>query len=113
MQLAQCNLAAASSHCWHLTAAGVDEEEDDARWSKLIEETDKLIEETEEMEAAHGKILMENKLSDMELKKEEIEDAPFWKRHRKEEFYSVKPDELIVRLYYFLKLKKLSKEKSG
>jgi hypothetical protein len=54
-----------------------DEAEDDARWEQLIEETDKLIEETEEMEAAHGKILMENKLSDIELKKEEIEDAPF------------------------------------
>ncbi|NJM54381.1 MAG: hypothetical protein HC846_13990 [Blastocatellia bacterium] len=37
-----------------------DEAEDDARWSKLIEETDKLIEETRELEAVHGKILMEN-----------------------------------------------------
>ena len=54
-----------------------DEAEDDARWSKLIEETDKLIEETEESEAAHGKILMENKPSDMKFKKEEVEDTPF------------------------------------
>lgn len=54
-----------------------DEAEDDARWSKLIEETDKLIEETEELEAAHGKILIENKMSDIKVKKEEIEDFPF------------------------------------
>lgn len=54
-----------------------DEAEDDARWSKLIEETDKLIEETQVLEAAHGKILMENKLSDMKFKKEEIEDEFF------------------------------------
>lgn len=54
-----------------------DEAEDDARWSKLIEETDKLIEETEELEAAHGKILMENKLSDIKVAEEEIEDALF------------------------------------
>jgi len=54
-----------------------DEAEDDARWEQLIEEIDKLIEKTEEMEAAHGKILMENKLSDIKVAKEEIEDVPF------------------------------------
>jgi hypothetical protein len=54
-----------------------DEAKDDARWSKLIEETDKLIEETEELEAAHGKILMENKLSGIKVAEEEIEDVPF------------------------------------
>lgn len=54
-----------------------DEAEDDARWLKLIEETDKLIEETEEMEAVHGKILMENKLSKVRVTKEEIEDELF------------------------------------
>ncbi|HQU82386.1 MAG TPA: hypothetical protein PKY59_04635 [Pyrinomonadaceae bacterium] len=54
-----------------------DEAEDEARWSQLIEDTDKLIVETEEMEAAHGEILMENKLSDMKIAEEEAEDAPF------------------------------------
>lgn len=54
-----------------------DEEEDDARWSKLIEETDKLIEETEEMEAVHGEILMENKLSDVKTREEESEEELF------------------------------------
>jgi hypothetical protein len=54
-----------------------DEAEDDARWSKLIEETDKLIEETRDLEAVHGKILMENKLSDIAIVEEEVEDDPF------------------------------------
>ncbi len=54
-----------------------DEAEDDARWSKLIEETDKLIEETKNLEAVHGKILMENKLSDIVFSEEEVEDDPF------------------------------------
>ena len=54
-----------------------DEAEDDARWSKLIEETDKLIEETKNLEAVHGKILMENKLSDIVFSEEEFEDDPF------------------------------------
>ena len=54
-----------------------DEAEDDARWSKLIEDTDKLIEETEAMEAAHGEILMENKLSDIKIVEKEVEDDPF------------------------------------
>ena len=54
-----------------------DEAEDDARWSKLIEETDKLIADVEEMEAVHGEILMENKLSDIKTKEEVTEDDPF------------------------------------
>ena len=54
-----------------------DEAEDDARWSKLIEDTDKLIRETEEMEAVHGEILMENKLSDIKIAEEEAEDELF------------------------------------
>lgn len=54
-----------------------DEAEDDARWSKLIEDTDKLIEETRDLEAVHGKILMENKLSEIAIREEEIEDDPF------------------------------------
>lgn len=54
-----------------------DEVEDDARWSKLIEETDKLIEETQVLEAAHGKIFMENSLSQfiIEVKSD---DVSFW-----------------------------------
>lgn len=54
-----------------------DEAEDDARWSKLIEDTDKLIAEAEEMESVHGEILMENKLSDIKLAEEETEDKLF------------------------------------
>ncbi|HRH44310.1 MAG TPA: hypothetical protein PKY82_21935 [Pyrinomonadaceae bacterium] len=54
-----------------------DEAEDDARWSKLIEETDQLIEETRDLEAVHGKILMENKLSEIVISQEETEDNPF------------------------------------
>jgi len=54
-----------------------DEAEDEARWSKLIEDTDKLIADAEEMEAVHGKILMGNKLSDIKLAEEEPEDELF------------------------------------
>ena len=54
-----------------------DEAEDDARWKQLIEETEKLIEETEAIEAVHGKILMENKLSEIMFREEEVEDDPF------------------------------------
>ena len=54
-----------------------DEAEDDARWSKLIEDTDKLIAEAEEMEAVHGEILMENNLSDIKLEEAEAEDELF------------------------------------
>lgn len=54
-----------------------DEAEDDARWSKLIEDTDKLIADVEEMEAVHGEILMENKLSDIKTTEEVTEDDPF------------------------------------
>ena len=50
-----------------------DEAEDDARWTKLIEETDQLIRETEEFEAVHGKILMENNLSDFAIKETDQE----------------------------------------
>jgi hypothetical protein len=54
-----------------------DEAEDDARWTKLIEETDELIKKAEEMEAAHGPLLMENKLIDLEFSDEQPEDVPF------------------------------------
>lgn len=54
-----------------------DEAEDDARWSKLIEDTDKLITDVEEMEAVHGEILMENKLSDIKTTEEVTEDDTF------------------------------------
>ncbi len=54
-----------------------DEAEDDARWSKLIEATDKLIAEAEEMEAVHGKVLMENKLSDIKTEEEVTEEELF------------------------------------
>ena len=54
-----------------------DEAEDDARWTKLIEETDELIKKAEEMEAVHGPLLTENKLSDLEFKEEQPDDEPF------------------------------------
>lgn len=53
------------------------EAEDDTRWSKLIEDTDQLIAETQELEAVHGEILMENKLSEIVISEEEVEDNPF------------------------------------
>ena len=54
-----------------------DEAEDDARWEQLIEDTDKLIAEAEEMEAVHGELLMENKLSDIKTTEEVTEDELF------------------------------------
>jgi hypothetical protein len=54
-----------------------DEAEDDARWAKLIEETDELIKEAQVMEAVHGPLLMENKLSDLKTSESEAEDNPF------------------------------------
>lgn len=54
-----------------------DEAEDNARWKQLIEETDKLIAEVEEMEAVHGEILMENKLGDIKTTGKETEDELF------------------------------------
>lgn len=54
-----------------------DETEDDARWTRLIEETDELIKEAEEMESVHGPLLMETKLSDLKTSESEAEDNPF------------------------------------
>ncbi len=54
-----------------------DEAEDDARWTRLIEETDKLIEETAELEAVHGELLTENKLSDIEFSEKQPDDELF------------------------------------
>ncbi len=54
-----------------------DEAEDDARWSKLIEDTDKLIAEAEEIEAVHGELLMENKLSVIETTEKVTEEELF------------------------------------
>ena len=54
-----------------------DEVEDDARWTRLIEETDELIKEAKEMEAVHGGLLTQNKLSDLKLKEKQPEDVPF------------------------------------
>ena len=54
-----------------------DEAEDEARWTRLIEETDKLIEEAAELEAIHGELLTENKLSDLEFSEKEPDDELF------------------------------------
>lgn len=54
-----------------------DEAEDDARWAKLIEETDELIKKAEEMETVHGPLSMESKISDLEFSESEAEDNPF------------------------------------
>lgn len=55
-----------------------DEAEDNARWEKLIAETDELIKNVEEMEAVHGPLLTENKLEDLKTSEEQPEDELFW-----------------------------------
>ena len=54
-----------------------DQIEDEARWTRLIEETDKLIEEAAELEAVHGELLTENKLSDIKFSEKQPEDELF------------------------------------
>lgn len=54
-----------------------DEAEDNARWEKLIAETDELIKNVEEMEAVHGPLLTENKLEDLKTSEEQPEDELF------------------------------------
>jgi prephenate dehydratase len=54
-----------------------DEAEDDARWTRLIEQTDDLIKEAEKMEADYGVLTTENKLSDLKTSDEQAEDTPF------------------------------------
>ncbi len=54
-----------------------DEAEDDARWTRLIEQTDDLIKEAEKMEADYGVLTTENKLSDLKTSDEQTEDDPF------------------------------------
>lgn len=54
-----------------------DESEDEARWTKLIEETDELIADAEKAEAIYGELLTENKLSDIEHREKPDEDELF------------------------------------
>lgn len=54
-----------------------DEKEDEARWTKLIEETEKLEEDAAETEAAFGELLMENTLSDIKQKEKSTDDELF------------------------------------
>lgn len=54
-----------------------DEAEDQARWTRLIEETDELIKVAAELEAIHGELLTENKLSDIEFSEKQLEDELF------------------------------------
>ncbi len=69
------NEAAGKTEDWAVLP--FDETADDARWTKLIEETDGLIKKAEELEAVHGPLLMETKLSDLEFSDEQPEDVPF------------------------------------
>lgn len=69
------NEAAGKTEDWAVLP--FDEAEDDARWTKLIEETDELIKKAEALEAVHGPLLMEIKLSDLEFSDEQPEDVPF------------------------------------
>lgn len=50
-----------------------DETEDDARWAKLTQEMDKLIEKTESTEKLTGTILMEEDLSRFVSEKSQTE----------------------------------------
>jgi len=54
-----------------------DEAEDEARWTRLIEETDALITNAEKMETDHGVLLTKNKLSELKLKEKQPEDELF------------------------------------
>lgn len=54
-----------------------DEAEDDARWTKLIEETDELIKEAEKTSNHHGVALTHSKLSDLKAADEPAEDPLF------------------------------------
>ena len=54
-----------------------DESKDEARWTRLIEETDKLIEEAAELEAVHGKLLTETKLSDIVFSEKQTDEELF------------------------------------
>ncbi len=54
-----------------------DEKEDDARWSKLIEETEQLAEDAAETEAVFGELLMENTLSEIKQTEKPTEDELF------------------------------------
>ena len=54
-----------------------DEAEDEARWDRLIEETDKLVADAAELEAVHGELLTENKLSDIKFAEKQTEDELF------------------------------------
>lgn len=54
-----------------------DEAEDDARWTRLIEETDELIKEAEETSNLYGKLLTESKLGDLKTTVKDLEDKLF------------------------------------
>jgi hypothetical protein len=54
-----------------------DEAEDEARWTRLIEETDKLIEAAAELEAVHGELLTEIKSSDFEFSEKQTDEGLF------------------------------------
>ena len=75
MQIERNNKIVEESNDWAVLP--FDEAEDEARWTRLIEETDELIKEAEEIEAMLGELLTKNKLSDLKLKEKQPEDELF------------------------------------
>ena len=54
-----------------------DEAEDEARWEKLIDETDDLIAEAKQLETALGAPLTKNKIKDIKTSEKQSEDELF------------------------------------
>ena len=54
-----------------------DEAEDEARWTRLIEETNELIADAEKTSNLYGELLTENKLSDIGYREKPDEDELF------------------------------------
>ena len=75
MQIEKDNEVVEESNDWAVLP--FDEAEDEARWTRLIEETDALITNAEKMETDHGVLLTKNKLSELKLKEKQPEDELF------------------------------------
>lgn len=75
MQIEKDNEIEKESNDWAVLP--FDEEEDQARWTRLIEETDELIADAEKTSNLYGELLTENKLSDLEYREKPDEDELF------------------------------------